>query len=97
MKMTVDLPASFLKQAEAVAARRGQELPELIAEVLRQALPRPAPKASKPLRKKRKKPLPPLSEEARAWLRDWEQWSRDISARVKTSDSAAELISRMRR
>src|SRR5688572_28589282 len=86
MKTTVELPARLWKQAQAVAARRGQRLPELVADVLHQALPRQESKTRKTALRRSKKSLPQLAPRAKAWLRNWKKWSTEISAKVKTSE-----------
>lgn len=48
MKTTVDLPGSLLREAKAVAARRGQTLRDFVAEAMNEKLHAPAAPGEKP-------------------------------------------------
>lgn len=95
--MTVDIPADLLRQAEAAAAERGQRLPDLINEALRQTLTKQPPLPKKLPDGKRKKSPVASNSNLPKWLREWEQWSREIARSRKSNGSAVELLSNMRR
>ena len=97
MKLTVDIPAAVIHQAQVVAAKRRQPLKKMIADLLQQALAKNGRNTSKSAQPKlrRVRAIPPSA--ADRWLEEWRAISLVVSARTKGRVSAAETLSRMRR
>jgi hypothetical protein len=88
MKTTLEMPDELFCRAKATAARRGQSLKQLVTAALEHELAKPArPAASAKARKAR----------AKAWLSEFDELSRQISASWNSDMSAVEAIREQRR
>jgi hypothetical protein len=88
MKTTLEMPDDLFRRAKTTAAKRGQSLKQLVTTAIEHELAKPArPAASARTRNAR----------AQAWLSEFDELSRRISASWNSDMSAVETIREQRR
>lgn len=96
MKLTVEIPATLLREAELFAAGHAQSVEMLVVEALRQVLlsngSSSAPASAAP-KSSQARPSPAAAK----WLREWEQWVEDLDRKRGSGPSAREILRRSRR
>ncbi len=88
MKTTLEMPDELFRRAKTTAAKRGQSLKQLVTTALEHELSKPfKPAASAKARNAR----------AEAWLKEFDDLSRRISAAWNSDTGAVEAIREQRR